>query len=305
MSSTDALRPRSISEIVDASIQLLRTQYRGFLVLSVVALTPDLVVSIYNTAVLVPRYAGRASLIALPILLLTWLWLAVGDAAIVAAVADTYLGARVDPRAALGRALPRAWAVIWSAFLKYAIIGLGFGVVLVAALLVVGIFGAVAAGILAATGAGVSGLNTTTVGLIVGTLAALFMTGAVAWWTLYAVARFFAYRATIMIEYVGAVESLRRSSALAKGEGKRVILTFLLLYVVYGAVFALLYAIAYVASGRLVVAQMAAGVVALFIYPIIPIVTTLLYYDVRMRKEGYDLELMAAELEGTSPAPSA
>lgn len=305
MSSTDALRPRSISEIVDASIQLLRTQYRGFLVLSVVALTPDLVVSIYNTAVLVPRYAGRASFIVFPILLLTWLWLAVGDAAIIAATSDTYLGAPVDPRAALGRAFARTWAVIWSAFLKYGIVGLGFGVVMIAVMIVAGIVGAAVAGILAATGSGLSGLNTTTIGLIAGILGALLMTVAVGWWTLYAIARFFAYRAAIMIEHVGAVASLRRSTALAKGEGKRVILTFLLLYVVYGAVFALLYAIAYVTSGRLVVAQMAAGVVAVLIYPIIPIVTTLLYYDVRMRKEGYDLELMAAELGSTSTAPSA
>ena len=36
----------------------------------------------------------------------------------------------------------------------------------------------------------------------------------------------------------------------------------------------------------------------IFLYPLIPIVQTLLYYDARIRKEGYDLELMAEGLGG-------
>ena len=34
----------------------------------------------------------------------------------------------------------------------------------------------------------------------------------------------------------------------------------------------------------------------IFVYPLIAIVQTLLYYDARIRKEGYDLELMAQDL---------
>jgi hypothetical protein len=32
------------------------------------------------------------------------------------------------------------------------------------------------------------------------------------------------------------------------------------------------------------------------------VIATLLYYDARIRKEGFDIEMMAAELEGARPA---
>ena len=38
------------------------------------------------------------------------------------------------------------------------------------------------------------------------------------------------------------------------------------------------------------------------IYPLLAVVSTLLYYDLRIRKEGFDLEIMSRELGGV-PAP--
>ena len=38
------------------------------------------------------------------------------------------------------------------------------------------------------------------------------------------------------------------------------------------------------------------------IYPLLAVVSTLLYYDLRIRKEGFDLEVMSREL-GTTAAP--
>jgi hypothetical protein len=45
---------------------------------------------------------------------------------------------------------------------------------------------------------------------------------------------------------------------------------------------------------------------SLLIYPFFTVVITLLYYDLRIRKEGFDLEIMATELAqgGQSAAPS-
>jgi putative LysE/RhtB family amino acid efflux pump len=55
--------------------------------------------------------------------------------------------------------------------------------------------------------------------------------------------------------------------------------------------------------GRLVVvAQLAAMVPYALAYPLLDAVTAILYYDIRARKEGYDLELMAQEL-AAQPAP--
>jgi hypothetical protein len=55
-----------------------------------------------------------------------------------------------------------------------------------------------------------------------------------------------------------------------------------------------------------VAAQLMPYVVAVFLYPFVQVVITLLYYDLRIRKEGFDMELMAKELgfgATASPAP--
>ena len=41
----------------------------------------------------------------------------------------------------------------------------------------------------------------------------------------------------------------------------------------------------------------AGGVVQMFIYPLFYCVLTLTYYDLRVRKEGFDLELLASTLQ--------
>jgi hypothetical protein len=39
------------------------------------------------------------------------------------------------------------------------------------------------------------------------------------------------------------------------------------------------------------------SVLQIFIYPFIYVVMTVLYYDLRVRKEGFDLELLASSLQ--------
>jgi hypothetical protein len=43
------------------------------------------------------------------------------------------------------------------------------------------------------------------------------------------------------------------------------------------------------------------AVVQLFVAPLLPIVLTVLYYDQRIRKDGFDLEVMA---RGIAPLPA-
>jgi hypothetical protein len=55
-----------------------------------------------------------------------------------------------------------------------------------------------------------------------------------------------------------------------------------------------------------IMGSVASSVLVIFIYPLIGICTALLYYDARIRKEGFDLQVLASELEGASgPAPYA
>ena len=46
-----------------------------------------------------------------------------------------------------------------------------------------------------------------------------------------------------------------------------------------------------------VVAIAIGGIVQLFIYPLFYCVLTVTYYDLRVRKEGFDLELLASSLQ--------
>ncbi|MBC7789548.1 MAG: hypothetical protein H7Z74_06360 [Anaerolineae bacterium] len=43
-------------------------------------------------------------------------------------------------------------------------------------------------------------------------------------------------------------------------------------------------------------ADVASQVVSILVYPLVAVVATLLYYDLRIRKEGFDLDVMAEEL---------
>jgi hypothetical protein len=47
-----------------------------------------------------------------------------------------------------------------------------------------------------------------------------------------------------------------------------------------------------------IVVNIASSVLVIFIYPLIGICTALLYYDARIRKEGFDLQVLAGELHG-------
>jgi uncharacterized membrane protein YwaF len=83
-----------------------------------------------------------------------------------------------------------------------------------------------------------------------------------------------------------------------------VLLTFVLLIICYmivgavGGVLAVVSHIPFAAPLIQVIGQIA-------FYPLLPIVFTLLYYDARIRKEGFDIQLMAQQVAGgATPQPA-
>jgi hypothetical protein len=128
---------------------------------------------------------------------------------------------------------------------------------------------------------------------------------------LYFLAKYFAVPATIVLEERGAGEGLGRSSTLSEGLKGHVLKTLVL---VWGIYVALSFAVGVLGGAAAVFSQSATLLIVftqvvnaafrIFLYPLIPIVQTLLYYDARIRKEGYDLELMAQGL-GVSEARGA
>lgn len=118
----------------------------------------------------------------------------------------------------------------------------------------------------------------------------------------------FAMPAVVVLENLDASESFSRSRELARGSVGHVLGTLLLTYLLF---FVLLIALAAtagmvigMAGGTSVVSRVIGDVLAALIFPMVAVVTTLLYYDLRIRKEGFDLEVMARELGDAPPLAS-
>jgi hypothetical protein len=133
------------------------------------------------------------------------------------------------------------------------------------------------------------------VGLIV-----LFMPFAL-WFLLYAALRTFAMTSAVILEKLGARSALVRSWRLSKGCTWHVFFSLGLAWTLYFVIVLIATVI-----GQMLLSPMMVGILGSIliipIYPLLSVVSTLLYYDLRIRKEGFDLEVMSRDL-GTAAAP--
>ncbi len=117
-----------------------------------------------------------------------------------------------------------------------------------------------------------------------------------------------------VIEDLKAMPALERSIALTKGIWVRVLLVYILVGVLQYAAAALLqmpFIIGAAVVGETplgltlqVLAQFGAALTGMAITPLAAIALALIYYDERVRKEGFDLQYMMAALDtGAAPAP--
>jgi membrane-anchored glycerophosphoryl diester phosphodiesterase (GDPDase) len=107
---------------------------------------------------------------------------------------------------------------------------------------------------------------------------------------------------TVILEQLGPVAALRRSWRLVRGSTGRVfgitLLVGLITGILSGAVGALLSVVTQFGDDNvhLVLNQLATLIVSVLIQPISFIVVVLLYYDLRIRREAFDIEMLAASL---------
>jgi hypothetical protein len=135
MAST-ALRPRSVTEIVDAAFQILRAHYPQFVMCSAIAYTPWLIVELLVLGdpeqITVPTI-GVSLVLALGV----WVAFALMSSVIITCASQAYLGDPVDVGVAVRRALPRLPRVMAAAVVRYLLLFLGALALLVGALYVV------------------------------------------------------------------------------------------------------------------------------------------------------------------------
>ncbi len=121
---------------------------------------------------------------------------------------------------------------------------------------------------------------------------------------LYLATRLFAVSQIIVLEQLGPMAAISRSFALTKGRAGHIFLTLLLLYGLY---FALSFGVTLGVAlfGSTVLQTIVNSVLSIFCFPILGLAALVLYYDLRIRNEGFDVEHMAKSLDGSLYASSA
>ncbi|MDB4912995.1 MAG: hypothetical protein JWM95_639 [Gemmatimonadetes bacterium] len=131
-----ALRPRSVTEIVDAAFQVLRAHYGQFVMCSALAYLPWLIIELLflNDP---ERIANTEWWVGIAVAFGVWLSFALMSAVIMTCASQAYLGDPVDVGEAVRRALPRLPRVMIAAVLRYILMFVGLFGLLVGALYVV------------------------------------------------------------------------------------------------------------------------------------------------------------------------
>lgn len=300
MPAAVALRPRTFSELFDAAFLLAREHFRALATLSALIAIPSIVLGMANAALIGPGLGARAAvdgtamLHTLPLSLVAMCWYFVGVGALLHSASAAYLGEPVDPARSLRHALGRAGALVGAHVLAY----LAALAVLLVAMVALALAGGLLAGAL-----GVAGVTMRTAGrtgAVTGFVVGLGVVGAVLAIGAAVLARYVNISAVLMLEGGGAVAALRRSSALGAGHLRRIVG----LFAVLGAV-SMAFAFTALGLGALTgnayVANLVATLLTVPIYPLMACVLTTLYYDLRIRKEGFDIA-HAAEAIGRGTA---
>lgn len=276
------IRPRRATELVDASFQLLRRFYPQLISVSAIAMAPGVFSRIIFRGVL----GDPTAMVANPgtwigVALLNFLCIAIADAVLIVAASEGYLDGDVDLGRALSQGWSRAGSMIAALFLRYLMVfgGVGF----------VAIFAALAAPLIGKGGSGAIGF-------------VFLLVPFITWFSIYAGLRTFAVAPAVLLEDQGPLAAISRSWRLSKNCTAHTFFSLGLAWLLYFILIGIATAV-----GTLLLSpsltQILTSILIIPIYPLLSIVSTLLYYDLRIRKEGFDLEVMSRDLGAATPSP--
>ena len=282
------LRPRSAIEIVDTAFTIWRRNFGQMTIIGIAATVPIVLALVLGlgslfTAGMTGKPISEGAILSMVPMILVFvvilvLWMAVVDGAMTLAAGDAYFGREVSAASALRGALSKGGTLVLSNILRMLTIG-----------------GAAVVG----------GIVIALLGRANGAIAVLLIV-VLSVLMLLLFARLFATTNAVVFENSGASESLNRSFALSKDSAWRIFGVILLSYVVLiVAQIAIGLTVQVVISTILrspVVASMVGNVIGALLYPFLSIALMVLYFDQRIRKEGYDLDVLSDGLP-KSPAP--
>jgi hypothetical protein len=274
------LRPRSASEILDVAIQIIKQHFPQLAAISVLAYVPVMIAAgVFGASIAKMNFTslatGRitpelgATIFAVFAILGVCMMLGVtlANATITVLVSETYLGHETGAGSALRRALSRTPALIGAMLIQMVV----FFVAAVASMPFV----------------------------LLGPLVLFAMLAFV----LVALGWCFAMPATVVLEGRGPIESFSRSRSLTQGSLMRVIGVLVVAWIAIYVVSMVVNIIGMIIAGLIHIPMLGfaiAMVAQVLIYPLLGVIITLLYYDLRIRREGFDIEMMANEL-GADP----
>lgn len=291
------LRPLSAGEVLDRTFQLFRARFGMFVGIAIVAAGIQTAWAALQTGVLrhlmshtrTPAVTGvwtiASSCVSIVIALLAF---AVVFAAITRAVVALHLGQPTG--------IARAYQDVWPHWFRYVCLSVAAGFLAMWPLLLV--FGMFAAEIAVAphyTSAGRAAIAAAAFGF---TGLEMLVAVPLCVWLL---CRYALSNAACVVEDLKVGASIRRSVSLSKGSRGRI---FLLLVVVYAIQFIVSMVLQMPALIAIVhyrghiplwasIYELAAGfLVAIFTTPIYGVGLAVIYLDARIRKEGYDIELI-------------
>ncbi|MFQ5703257.1 MAG: hypothetical protein ACE5HT_04470 [Gemmatimonadales bacterium] len=266
------IRAMSFGEIIDGAFALYRHDFGLLVGIAVITTGIPTILNVYLTAVGIE--------LANPVLLLLWvLLLSVGGlmagAATVWVISEIYLGMEPDLGESLRFALTKMAKLFIAGLAKYFVIWLA----------------AVVPGAIGGVGIALAGVSVPSVMILLIAVAAGL--GAV---VILASGYAVVTQAVVLEDDTSATDALRRSWSLTKGFKRK---AFGL-----GVVLLVLFAVPYMVVGVLgalvpsleVVIAAAGGFLQLIVYPIFACAFTLLYYDLRVRNEAFDLEHLSQQL---------
>jgi hypothetical protein len=273
------IRPRRATELVDASFQLLRRYYAQLVTVSAITMSPGVAIRILmRDAMTNPKMmtANPGPLFAVAFAAV--LCVTVCDAVLTIAVSDGYLNGEIDLGRAFGTGMRKIMAVFLASFFRGLLVGLvvmvvGIGSVIIMALKMPFLF--------------------------------VLIVPLGFWLMIYVLLRTFAIIPVVVLENIGANTSMTRTLQLSKNCAAHIFyslgLAFFLYFIFSGIISTL---------GITLLSPATAGIIGAVliipIYPLLTVVSTMLYYDLRIRKEGFDLEIMSRELgSDATPLPAA
>ncbi|MEN6357355.1 MAG: glycerophosphoryl diester phosphodiesterase membrane domain-containing protein [Armatimonadota bacterium] len=285
------LRPLGITDILDETVDLYKSNFALFVGSAAILYIPIFLISGFLNDPVGGRGGDLASILLMLLMLASE---AVVTGALTYGISERYLGRHTTIAACYKRILDS------KAFWKF------IGIVLLKDLITIGPLQIVGMAVPA------PGNDMTMQQDIMATAAFLMVIGALSIvgmiWAVYAGTKLFLLEPAFILEAKGGFKSMGRSMSLTKGYFWKIFGLLIIVGIALGLIIMILVGPVYgiyilklsrgeVSTSLAVLSSILLTVVGTLAVPIPAILSILIYYDIRVRKEGFDLELLANELD--------